>query len=680
MNYHLDHHASRLIGRKRKEREGDQDDGNQRWDKKDRKALPNEHDSFERPFTGPLFNRCSGRQREKQTHSNGGEHSAAGSSRPCEAGRSSTNSSSNRDSQNWQHNQEEQPQHQELNILTPQETRDCMANGPKSVSSRKESIEPRTKSVPVTKCESTDAIDSSSVTRSPPVECYYGDGLSFLTMLVVLPDMGLRLYNVLQVEDHPKKNSALLIYGLWISTAFLCFKSQYLCWCALKRRKQENKGHINDNDNLRLFVSRLIFLSCTFNISTMEIYDWPYTGESTITKMCQAGVFFGVMGNISLSLREKIIRLLGLFVVASFVGIYSPKTVYTEDTLPILGGTVLLAILVLFRVHHFITRGIASVVLAKALLVAVYIHHTVNVLSAIDPEKGATARENLEAMIKAAVIAGTGLIATGTFHDEIWHKKQLEVLVGERTDELLIQHEKLEMVNMALQATDTAITITDESGRITWVNASFEQMGKDKNKSKGSKGEELIGRALKNVIYDIDPSLKTNKYVLLAALDDIYCECHNNDCDDFKSKKRKEYEIQIGSTIYQLEATPFLYKSNIGRHTERNVNGTAERSNDRRVLVAFKDITETRAREKAEKNAKEEAMMSKAMADSMVTLTHELRTPLQGIMGVTSLLLQAHELTFDAMESLKLIMASSSLLLNLINNLLDVKKASSKSK
>ena len=49
-------------------------------------------------------------------------------------------------------------------------------------------------------------------------------------------------------------------------------------------------------------------------------------------------------------------------------------------------------------------------------------------------------------------------------------------------------------------------------------------------------------------------------------------------------------------------------------------------------------------------------------------------------MGITSLLLQCHELSFDAMESLKLIMASSSLLLNLINNLLDVKKAASKSK
>jgi signal transduction histidine kinase len=98
-------------------------------------------------------------------------------------------------------------------------------------------------------------------------------------------------------------------------------------------------------------------------------------------------------------------------------------------------------------------------------------------------------------------------------------------------------------------------------------------------------------------------------------------------------------------------------------------------------LVVFKDITADRAKEQAELKAHDEAMMAKAMGESMVTLTHELRTPLQGIMGVTSLLLQqTGDLNTETLESLKLIMASSSLLLNLINNLLDVKKATAKSK
>jgi hypothetical protein len=61
-------------------------------------------------------------------------------------------------------------------------------------------------------------------------------------------------------------------------------------------------------------------------------------------------------------------------------------------------------------------------------------------------------------------------------------------------------------------------------------------------------------------------------------------------------------------------------------------------------------------------------------------------------MGITSLMLEQQDIECDAMqlaysslskdnsESLGLIMASSSLLLNLINNLLDVKKATANSK
>ena len=57
---------------------------------------------------------------------------------------------------------------------------------------------------------------------------------------------------------------------------------------------------------------------------------------------------------------------------------------------------------------------------------------------------------------------------------------------------------------------------------------------------------------------------------------------------------------------------------------------------------------------------------------------------MQGIMGVTGMLLQQNrkkEETEDSnlVGSLKLIMASSGLLLNLINNLLDVKKFDSES-
>lgn len=71
-----------------------------------------------------------------------------------------------------------------------------------------------------------------------------------------------------------------------------------------------------------------------------------------------------------------------------------------------------------------------------------------------------------------------------------------------------------------------------------------------------------------------------------------------------------------------------------GQQTTSNTNSEESNENDtstnHRYVVAFKDITEYRKLQSAEKAVEREAMMSKAMSDSMEVLTHELRTPLQG--------------------------------------------------
>jgi signal transduction histidine kinase len=80
------------------------------------------------------------------------------------------------------------------------------------------------------------------------------------------------------------------------------------------------------------------------------------------------------------------------------------------------------------------------------------------------------------------------------------------------------------------------------------------------------------------------------------------------------------------------------------------------------------------ALEASETAAERKAIVAEAMSESMETLTHELRTPLQGVMGITSMLLDDPTLSVDAQESLTVVMTSSFLLLTLINNLLDVRK------
>jgi nitrogen-specific signal transduction histidine kinase len=71
-----------------------------------------------------------------------------------------------------------------------------------------------------------------------------------------------------------------------------------------------------------------------------------------------------------------------------------------------------------------------------------------------------------------------------------------------------------------------------------------------------------------------------------------------------------------------------------------------------RFLVVLKDITKERARKRVEKTAERKALVAKAMSESMETLTHELGMPLQGVMGITSMLLDDLTLSVDAQESL----------------------------
>lgn len=425
-----------------------------------------------------------------------------------------------------------------------------------------------------------------------------------------------------------------------------------------------------------LWFSRLGMAGVLFFKAYANIMEWPHPGECTIAIMLPGSVAMSVLANVSLDFQEKMLRLAAIFLVGSYVSIQNPYSVYVEDTLPILGGTILLSIFGLYVYHFSVTPRHIGVRASRLVLAALFVYHTVMNLTSI-PSSDKVGFVQISGLLKAVVIACVGGIATGNFQEEIEQKQQLEILVKERTKKLKLQNEELRMVSMALQASETAIAITDKPGNIIWINTAFEKMCHHKKKT--SKEESLIGQLLKDVIYKLDPSQTGNRYILIDTFE-----------DSMMKPSSENRNIRIENSIFQVETTPFASENyddmeecnskEEGSHDGTRKNGIPNCNKNNRFLMAFKDVTVERARERAERKAREEATVAKAMGESMVTLTHELRTPLQGIMGITSLLLDAQELTSDSHESLKLIMASSSLLLNLINNLLDVKKATAKSK
>jgi PAS domain-containing protein len=447
-------------------------------------------------------------------------------------------------------------------------------------------------------------------------KCLYGDMVYVLTGLAIIPTHAWKLY---QMEpDDPKRTTAMYVYTVQVLGPILCLLAVLMN---------------------NIWFSRLGMAGALAAAAVMNRTEWPHSEECTITTMCQGGVLVSVMGNVSLSFSEKILRLGTIFVMGSFVSIQSPYSVYMEDTFPILGGTILVAIFVLYVYRFEVGRGSYTILGARLILAVLFVHN-----AAFNMTKSKlSGYEKMSSLVKGALVTSIGIVAVGTYQNEILRKEGLEILVQKRT-------QKLHMVNMALQASETAIAITDNLGCIVWLNAAFERLS-------GEKEEGLLGRILGDVIYKLDTTRRENKYLLMESYDD--------------PSKPIEGERQIGESIFRLEATSFSAES----------CGKNKPATNDRFLMVFKNITAGRAREAAEKKAQDEATMAKAMGESMVTLTHELRTPLQGIMGVTSLLLQqASGLKNDALESLKLIMASSILLLNLVNNILDIKKADAKSK
>jgi len=452
----------------------------------------------------------------------------------------------------------------------------------------------------------------------------YGDAMHMLSALAYVPLSGWRLYEM--EPDDPKKTDAIYVY-------VAMFFGPIMCMLALLLKN--------------VWFSRLGMLGGVTLNTLMNLTEWPHPGECTITALSQGVVLLAVMANISLSFSEKCIRLSVLFITASYISIHSPYSVYLEDTFPILGCTILGAIFVLYIYHFGVDRTFTTIQGARLCLAAIFLYHATVRLTSQDK----SAYDNITKFVNEALVASIGIVATGTFQNEILQKQRLEILVQKRT-------QKLRMVNMALQASETAIAITDKWGSIVWLNVAFERL-------LGKKRKGLLGSLLKDVILNLDTSRKENKYLLMELYEDL--------------SKPNEEELQIGESIFRIEATPFSAESHSNTKNKPVTENTPVTKNDR-VLMVFKDITSRRARETLEKKAHHEAIMAKAMGESMMTLTHELRTPLQGIMGVTSMLQQqaSEWKNNDALESLKLIMASSILLLNLINNLLDVRKTTAK--
>ena len=355
------------------------------------------------------------------------------------------------------------------------------------------------------------------------------------------------------------------------------------------------------------FLSGLLL--CSFN----NINEWPYPEECVITPQFQ-GLLAGGLANGELTVPNHVLRMVLLFGLASYVSIQSPYSIYQEDVLPLLGGPVVLSIafLAVTRLDFDIFAGrinwnLWTVQGARCVLAGIFMYHTGRDLVAMTNEEIPSdedgsihqAQDKLMTIVKASIVAIVGLVATGTFQSEIDQNERLEIQVKKRTKEIQEKNDRLQMVELALRASETAIAITDSDRKIIWLNSACEGITLAKLSEEGKKQQQqnqsFLGKPIVEVL-----ALETmlDEKTLTFAF----------------SKSRQEDEICIDGMIFHLEVSPYEYS--FPNPNDREISG-----DNGRFLVVLKNITAERARDVAEKTARDEAMMAKAMGDSMVTLT-----------------------------------------------------------
>jgi PAS domain S-box-containing protein len=189
-----------------------------------------------------------------------------------------------------------------------------------------------------------------------------------------------------------------------------------------------------------------------------------------------------------------------------------------------------------------------------------------------------------------------------------------------------------------------ALMTTDPRGIITDVNKQMEALT-------GCTRDELIGAPFKNYFTDPERAEAAIKLVL-------------------SEKKVTDYELTA--------------RARDGKKTEVSYNATTFYDRDRTlqgVLAVARDVTERKRNEQAlretnialesAKSAAEEANLAKS--DFLSTMSHELRSPLNAILGFAQLMESATPLPTDSQkESIAQILQAGWHLLKLINEILDL--------
>jgi PAS domain S-box-containing protein len=217
------------------------------------------------------------------------------------------------------------------------------------------------------------------------------------------------------------------------------------------------------------------------------------------------------------------------------------------------------------------------------------------------------------------------------------------------------------------EASSEPMFLTDPAGTIVKVNASFARM-------LDTQPAALEGMNVTGLFHPEEQ----------AAVREYHRACYASEAKEHVSERELHF-VQGRSGIFEISVTRVEFPGQppqllgiLRDVTERKrvaqelarAKEAAEAAN-RELIAANQNLEETGrlAREMADRAE----ALSAAKSDFLANMTHEVRTPLNGILGMTGLALET-ELKNDQREYLELVKSSAEALLSLVNDVLDFSK------